>query len=156
MRHPLAAYRRTDTKLWRMTKACFLAAPLQADHGPAPVDAATEIGHEGIARVGGYAQDTSGDIFIVFSTANAKLALEHAGQLSELKKNEFTQAKDLSMIANSQMDALFEATVQVTEEAIVNAMIAAETMKGVNGNTAYAIPHDRLREVLRKYNRLVK
>jgi L-aminopeptidase/D-esterase-like protein len=51
---------------------------------------------------------------------------------------------------------LFRATVNATEEAIVNAMIAAETMKGINGNTAYAIPHDRLREVLKKYNRLVK
>ena len=108
----------------------------------------------GIARVGGYAQDTSGDIFIVFSTANAKLALEHAGQLSELKKNEFTQAKDLSMIANSQMDALFEATVQVTEEAIVNAMIAAKTMMGVDDNTFYALPHDTLQTILKEYNRI--
>jgi D-aminopeptidase len=107
----------------------------------------------GIARVGGYAQDTSGDIFIVFSTANRKLALEHAGQLSELKKNEFTQAKNLSMIANSQMDALFEATVQVTEEAIVNAMIAAKTMSGVDDNTFYALPHDTLQTILKEYNR---
>jgi L-aminopeptidase/D-esterase-like protein len=49
---------------------------------------------------------------------------------------------------------LFWAAAQATEEAIVNALVAAETMKGRDGNTAYALPHDRLREVLRKYNRL--
>ena len=49
---------------------------------------------------------------------------------------------------------LFAATVQATEEAVINAMVAAETMTGVNGNTVYAIPHDRLREAMRKYNRL--
>ena len=52
------------------------------------------------------------------------------------------------------MDSLFEATVQATEEAVVNAMIAAKTMTGINGHTVEALPHDRLREVLKKYNRL--
>ena len=60
------------------------------------------------------------------------------------------------MLPNERITPLFGATVQATEEAIVNAMIAAETMVGVNGNTAYAIPHDRLRAVLRKYNRLIE
>jgi L-aminopeptidase/D-esterase-like protein len=58
------------------------------------------------------------------------------------------------MMPNDRMSALFEGTVEATEEAIVNAMVAAETMAGINGNTVYALPHDRLREVLRKYNRL--
>jgi L-aminopeptidase/D-esterase-like protein len=58
------------------------------------------------------------------------------------------------MLANGQMDSLFEATVQATEEAVVNAMIAAKTMTGINGHTVEALPHDRLREVLKKYNRL--
>ena len=58
------------------------------------------------------------------------------------------------MLANDQMDSLFEATVQATEEAVVNAMIAAKTMTGINGHTVEALPHDRLREVLKKYNRL--
>ena len=52
------------------------------------------------------------------------------------------------------MDSLFEATVQATEEAVVNAMVAAKTMTGINGHTVEALPHDRLREVLKKYNRL--
>jgi D-aminopeptidase len=60
----------------------------------------------------------------------------------------------VQMLANDQMDSLFEATVQATEEAVVNAMIAAKTMTGINGHTVEALPHGRLREVLRKYNRL--
>lgn len=58
------------------------------------------------------------------------------------------------MLANDQMDSLFEATVQATEEAVVNAMIAAKTMTGINGYTVEALPHDKLRELLKKYNRL--
>ena len=60
------------------------------------------------------------------------------------------------MLPNDRMNPLFEATIQATEEAITNALIAAETMEGINGNRVVAIPHDRLREVLRKYNRLVE
>jgi L-aminopeptidase/D-esterase-like protein len=60
------------------------------------------------------------------------------------------------MLANDQMNPLFLATVQATEEAVVNAMIAAKTMTGKNGRTVIALPHDQLREVLKKYNRLAK
>jgi L-aminopeptidase/D-esterase-like protein len=49
---------------------------------------------------------------------------------------------------------VFAATVQATEEAIINALVAAETISGVDGNTAYAIPHDRLKQIMKKYNRL--
>ena len=58
------------------------------------------------------------------------------------------------MIPNDRMSALFRGTVEATEEAIVNAMVAAETMVGINDNRVYALPHDRLREVLEEYNRL--
>ena len=58
------------------------------------------------------------------------------------------------MLPNERIYPLFDATAQATEEAIVNAMVAAETMTGVDGNTVYALPHDRLKDVLRKYNRL--
>jgi L-aminopeptidase/D-esterase-like protein len=97
----------------------------------------------GIGNMGGRGENSSGDIFIAFSTANPDIS----------KTSGLAQ---LAMLPNEAINPLFRATVNATEEAIVNAMIAAETMKGVNGNTAYAIPHDRLREVLRKYNRLVK
>jgi len=56
--------------------------------------------------------------------------------------------------SNDQLMPLFEATVQAVEEAIINAMVAAETMEGINGNKAYALPHDLLIETLIKYNRL--
>jgi D-aminopeptidase len=60
------------------------------------------------------------------------------------------------MLPNERMNALFEATVEATEEAVVNAMVAAKTMTGINGSTVEALPHDRLRAVLGKYNRLVE
>ncbi len=96
----------------------------------------------GIGRVGGRGENSSGDIFIAFSTANA----------AEIGKNEGVAT--LQMLPNDRINMLFGATVQATEEAIINAMVAAETMKGYKGNTIYALPHDRLREALRKYNRL--
>lgn len=62
--------------------------------------------------------------------------------------------RTVEMLSNEALDPLFKATVLATEEAIVNAMVAAEDMVGINGNTSFAIPHERLREVLRRYNRL--
>ena len=60
----------------------------------------------------------------------------------------------VSMVVDGQIDPLFEATVEATEEAIVNALLAAETMMGRDGITAHALPHDRLREVMERYGRL--
>jgi L-aminopeptidase/D-esterase-like protein len=97
----------------------------------------------GLARDGSYSGNGSGDIFIAFSTANPGAAA-------------FKGLHQLAMLPNDQMNALFLATVQATEEAVVNAMIAAKTMTGINGHTVVALPHDQLRDVLRKYNRLVK
>jgi len=97
----------------------------------------------GIARVGGMGANGSGDIFIAFSTANSG-----AAQRTGISK--------LEMLPNDQMTPLFEATVYATEEAIIGALVAAETMSGINGNTVYALPHDRLKQVLMKYNRLVE
>jgi L-aminopeptidase/D-esterase-like protein len=97
----------------------------------------------GVGIAGGRGNDSSGDIFIAFSTANPEAA----------KKSGIAQ---LTMLPNERINPLFWATVEATGEAIVNALVAAETMTGINGNTVYALPHDRLREVLRKYNRLSK
>lgn len=97
----------------------------------------------GIGIVGGRGGNSSGDIFIAFSTANPE-----AGKTSG--------TASLTMLPNERMNPLFNATAQAVEEAIVNALVAAETMTGINGNTVYALPHDRLREALKKYNRLVK
>lgn len=95
----------------------------------------------GIAKTGGIGSNGSGDIFIAFSTANAG-----APGSSDLVK--------IDMLPNEWINPLFTATVQAVEEAIINAMIAAETMEGVNGHVVQAIPHERLRSILRKYGRL--
>ena len=95
----------------------------------------------GIGRLGGLGTNGSGDIFVAFSTANPN-AWSRSNTVS------------LEMMPNDRMSALFQGTVQATEEAIVNAMIAAENMSGINGNQVFALPHDRLVEILRKYNRI--
>jgi L-aminopeptidase/D-esterase-like protein len=97
----------------------------------------------GLGRDGSYSGDGSGDIFVAFSTANPGAAQSRG-------------LRDLKMLPNDNLDPLFLATVQATEEAIINAMVAAETMTGIDGHTAIGLPHDRLREVLKKYNRLEK
>jgi D-aminopeptidase len=95
----------------------------------------------GIGRTGSVAGNGSGDIFIAFSTANTG-AWNPKG------------TRSLTMLPNDRMGPLFTATVQATEESVVNALVAAETMVGIEGHKVEAIPHDRLREVLKKYNRL--
>ncbi len=93
----------------------------------------------GLGRVGDISSDDSGDIFIAFSTVDLKVT-----KLRLVK---------VSMLSNGELDPLFEGTVQATEEAIINALVAAETMAGRDGTKAMAIPHDRLRQVLKKYDR---
>lgn len=95
----------------------------------------------GIGKTGGIGSNGSGDIFIAFSTANPG-----ASASSGLVK--------LDMLPNDWINPLFTATVQATEEAIINAMVAAETMEGINGHVVHAIPHGRLRSILKKYGRL--
>jgi D-aminopeptidase len=97
----------------------------------------------GLGRDGSFSGDGSGDIFVAFSTANPEASKSKA-------------IRQISMLPNEQLNPLFLATVQATEEAVVNAMVAAETMKGINDFEVIALPHDRLREVLKKYNRLTK
>jgi D-aminopeptidase len=95
----------------------------------------------GIGKVGGIGGNGSGDIFIAFSTAN---------------KNSFSREKETTatMFSNDQMGALFNATIQATEEAIMNALVAGTTMKGVNDNTVYGLPHEAVIRILKKYNRI--
>jgi D-aminopeptidase len=97
----------------------------------------------GLGRDGSYSGDGSGDIFIAFSTANPG-AVGTKG------------LHQLTMLPNDSLDPIFLATVQATEEAVVNAMVAAETMKGIDNHEVIALPRDRLQEVLKKYNRLAK
>jgi L-aminopeptidase/D-esterase-like protein len=95
----------------------------------------------GLGRDGSISGNGSGDIFIAFSTANSgAAAADHV--------------VDLKMLPNDMIEPVFAATVQATEEAVINAMVAAETMTGIENHKVIALPHDRLRAVLKKYNRL--
>jgi D-aminopeptidase len=96
----------------------------------------------GIARTGGTAGNGSGDIFIAFSTANAPAANADRG------------LQQVSFVPNDQLDGLFEATVLAVEESIVNAMVAARTTTGIDGNTLVAVDHERLQKILARYNRI--
>lgn len=95
----------------------------------------------GMGRVGATAGNSSGDLFVAFSTQNAPT--DGGGLTSQV-----------TMVPNGRMDPLFVATVEATEEAIVNAMVGAETMIGADHFRAPAIPHDRLQALLRKHARL--
>jgi D-aminopeptidase len=96
----------------------------------------------GLGRMGAISGNGSGDIFIAFSTANANAAKPSG------------PAATISMLPNDTLSPIFEATVQATEEAIVNALVAAEDMTGVKGHKVTALPHEGLQQVLKKYNRL--
>lgn len=95
----------------------------------------------GLGRDGSYSGNGSGDIFIAFSTANPMAT-------------SFDEVHPVNMLPNDSINPIFLATVQATEEAVVNALVAAETMTGLKGHTVIALPHERLREILKKYNRL--
>jgi D-aminopeptidase len=95
----------------------------------------------GLGRNGSVSGNGSGDIFIAFSTANSGAALP-------------THVVDLKMLPNDSLDPVFRATVEATEEAVVNAMVAAQDMTGVDDHHVIALPHAALRAVLKKYGRL--
>ncbi|MEK6235844.1 MAG: P1 family peptidase [Planctomycetales bacterium] len=95
----------------------------------------------GVARNGGVGANCSGDIFVAFSTANPGAGSEE-------------NVVSVDMLPNDRITPLFTATVQATEEAIINAMVAAKKMKGINKHKVYALPHGRLKKILKKYNRL--
>ncbi|MEA2527084.1 MAG: D-aminopeptidase [Thermomicrobiales bacterium] len=97
----------------------------------------------GLARVGGNGDNGSGDLFLAFSTANH--GLDPRGVV---------EAVDVRMLPNDAISDLFAAVADATQEAIVNALCMATTTVGVNGRTSYAIPLDRLQEVMRQYHRL--
>jgi L-aminopeptidase/D-esterase-like protein len=92
----------------------------------------------GLARIGGMGYNGSGDIFLAFSTANRRAAAERS------------EVVELEMVPNDGINPLIAATVHATEEAILNAMLAAETLTGINGYTVPALPHDRLRSIMER------
>ena len=135
-------------------RAYTSASFAEADRGSIIVVVATDaplVAHQlkrlarrvslGLGREGSISGNGSGDIFIAFSTANSgAAATDHL--------------VNLKMLPNDLIEPVFAATVQATEEAIINAMVAAETMTGIEDHKVIALPHDRLRAALKKYNRL--
>ena len=97
----------------------------------------------GLGRLGSYSGNQSGDLIVSFSTAVADVNTAEQGKPSSI-----------SPIANLDIDPLFQGATEAAEEAIVNAMVAAKTMTGIDGTRVYGIPHDELRAVLKRYNRL--
>ncbi len=95
----------------------------------------------GLARTGSSSGNYSGDIFLAFSTANPGATQKPLATIS--------------MFSNDLISPLFEATAQATEEAILNALVGAESMTGMDGSVSQALPHDELKAVMRKYNRLI-
>ena len=137
-----------------VTQIADIRSPMDDEMGPIIVVIATDatlLPHQlkrvatraglGVARVGGMASNGSGDIFIAFSTANPR-ELRAGTNLS------------VSMLGNEHVTPVFSGAVLATEEAIVNALVAARTMTGFEGRTIEAIDHEALRSALRKYNRL--
>jgi D-aminopeptidase len=100
----------------------------------------------GIARAGGAGEHSSGDLFIAFSVANR-------GRIPSYKDQGPPNPVDVAMVPDEAISALFWATIEATEEAILNALVAAETMTGRDGITAYALPHDTLVDLMRRYGR---
>ncbi len=98
---------------------------------------------DGLGRLGSISGNGSGDIFVAFSTANPH---SYYGE----------KPATIQTVINDRMDPIFEATVQATEEAVVNALVAAEDMTGRDNHKVIALPHEQLREVLKKYNRLAE
>jgi D-aminopeptidase len=148
----------SDTTLLPNVPRCASAAPARddgAEQGSIIVVVATDaplLPHQlrrvvrrvalGVGRSGGFGGNSSGDIFVAFSTANAGTAARDTGLAR------------VEALPNARVDPLFHATVQATEEAILNAMLAAETMTGANDLRVHALPHDRLLAALRKFGRL--
>jgi D-aminopeptidase len=94
----------------------------------------------GLARTGSTSGNGSGDIFLAFSTGNSHVDASPGPNTVET-------------VSNDRISPLFAATVEATEEAIVNAMVGAKTMTGIDGHTVIALPHDQLQQALKKYNR---
>ena len=97
----------------------------------------------GLARLGSYSGNQSGDLIVSFSTATAEVNTAEQGKPSPIVP-----------LANFDVDPLFEGATEATEEAIVNALVAAKTMTGINGTRIFGLPHDELRAILTRYNRI--
>jgi len=114
-------------------------APLMHDQ----LDRVAKRAAMGLARLGSYSGNSSGDLIVSFSTAAA-----------EVNHEDQDKPDAIAPVPNAAINPIFEGTVQATEEAIVNALVAARTMTGINGARYFGLPHDEVRDILKRYNRL--
>jgi L-aminopeptidase/D-esterase-like protein len=105
----------------------------------------------GLGRDGSISGNGSGDIFIAFSTANP-----HAARAEAIPQVGAGEISRVQMLANDALDPLFKATVEATEEAVINALVAARDMTGYDSHRVLALPHDELQAILKKYNRIAE
>jgi D-aminopeptidase len=122
-----------------------------ATNAPLSPDQLKRLAHRvalGLGRLGSSNGNGSGDIFLAFSTANRGVDWGNSGRAP-------LPAPTMQRLGSGLMDPLFTATIEATEEAVVNAMVAAETMDGADYRRSWALPHDQLKAILKKYNRLV-
>ncbi|MEM9026212.1 MAG: P1 family peptidase, partial [Verrucomicrobiota bacterium] len=94
----------------------------------------------GVGRTGGTGKNSSGDLFIAFSTANAGAWAKDSGATFKVET-----------VPNDAIDSVFDATIQATEEAIINALFAAETMVGRSGNTVFELPEEAVLQLMREH-----
>ena len=130
----------TDPKITGDTGSIIIVVGTDAPLLPTQLKRIAKRAGMGLARMGSYAGNGSGDIFLAFSTANTPALAS-------------TEMAQMSFLVNDRMDSLLEATVQAVEEAIVNAMVAAKDMQGTKGHYAKAIPHDELVALMKKFGR---
>jgi D-aminopeptidase len=128
----------------RETGSILIVIATDAPLLPHQLDRVAKRATHGLARLGATSGNGSGDFAVAFSTA------------VPAEKATVPPTRTATFVENGALDPLFDAAVQATEEAIVNAMVAADTMTGVDGHTAIGLPHDRLREALRKYGKLAE
>jgi L-aminopeptidase/D-esterase-like protein len=122
--------------------SCVVVVATDAPLQPHQLKALAMRASLGMARTGNPAHWDSGEFFLAFSTANPRAHVA-------------AQAHKLDALPQSKMDPICRAAMEATEEAIINSLVAAKTTDGVNGNVFFGIPHDKLKEALAKYNRLL-
>lgn len=133
--------KKADRKQSRRQGSIIVVIATDAPVLPHQLKRLARRGALGVARTGGVGENGSGDLFLAFSTANTRGTRPKG-------------VHSVRMLANGELDDLFTATAEATEEAIINALVAAETMKGVDDHKVFQLPHKRVREILKKYNRL--
>jgi D-aminopeptidase len=124
--------------------SCIVVIATDAPLSPQQLERVCRRGMLGLAQTGSMAHNGSGELLLAFSNAPAnRVALDNEAVLLHETR-----------LSDEWIDPVFDMTVETTTEAVLNAMVAAETMTGRDSHTVYALPHDRLRDIMRRHRRL--